>query len=56
MNRLRCDGYVDKLQLWLDGLPHFTGVDIPDGRMIIAPKLDAIEFAFGDAKYGGYSQ
>ncbi|MFQ3345785.1 MAG: phytoene dehydrogenase-like protein [Porticoccaceae bacterium] len=56
INRLRCDGYVAKLHLALDGLPQFTGVDIPNGRMIIAPKLDAIEFAFDDAKYGGYSQ
>ena len=56
INRLRCDGYVAKLHLALDGAPKFTGIEIPNGRMIIAPKLDAIEFAFDDAKYGQYSQ
>lgn len=52
IRRLRCDGYVAKLHLALDGLPAFEGLDNPDGRMIIAPDLDAIEFAFDDAKYG----
>ncbi|MDG1310950.1 MAG: NAD(P)/FAD-dependent oxidoreductase [Porticoccaceae bacterium] len=52
INRLRSDGYVAKLHLALDGLPHFNGIDIPDGRMIIAPKMDSIEFAFDNAKYG----
>jgi len=52
IRRLRCDGYVAKLHLALDGLPSFKGLDQPDGRMIIAPELDAIEFAFDDAKYG----
>lgn len=52
IRRLRCQGYVAKLHLALDGLPEFSGVAIPDARMIIAPDLDAIEFAFDDAKYG----
>ncbi len=52
IRRLRCNGYVAKLHLALDGLPSFRGLDRPDGRMIIAPELDAIEFAFDDAKYG----
>jgi phytoene dehydrogenase-like protein len=52
IRRLRCNGYVAKLHLALDGLPSFKGLDQPDGRMIIAPELDAIEFAFDDAKYG----
>ena len=56
INRLRCDGYVAKLHLALDGAPKFTGLKNPNGRMIIAPKLDAIEFAFDDAKYGEYSK
>jgi phytoene dehydrogenase-like protein len=56
IRRLRCDGYVAKLHLALDGLPNFTGLAKPDGRMIIAADMDAIEFAFDDAKYGGYSQ
>jgi phytoene dehydrogenase-like protein len=53
IRRLRCDGYVAKLHLALDGLPQFSGLERPDGRLIIAPELDAIEFAFDDAKYGG---
>ncbi|MCP5091216.1 MAG: NAD(P)/FAD-dependent oxidoreductase [Gammaproteobacteria bacterium] len=52
IRRLRCDGYVAKLHLALDGLPEFSGLDQADGRMIIAPDMDAIEFAFDDAKYG----
>jgi phytoene dehydrogenase-like protein len=52
IRRLRCNGYVAKLHLALDGLPPFNGLDQPNGRMIIAPELDAIEFAFDDAKYG----
>jgi len=55
IRRLRCDGLVGKLHIALDGLPEFTGLDSPDGRLLIAPDLDAIEFAFDDAKYGGFS-
>ena len=51
--RLRSNGYVAKLHLALDGVPKFAGVDRPDGRMIVAPKLDSLEFAYDDAKYGG---
>lgn len=56
IRRLRCDGYVGKLHLALNGLPEFTGVSRPDGRMIIAANMDAIEFAFDDAKYGDCSE
>jgi phytoene dehydrogenase-like protein len=56
IHRLRCEGYVAKLHLALKGLPSFTGLDSPNGRMIIAPSMDAIEFAFDDAKYGHCSQ
>jgi phytoene dehydrogenase-like protein len=52
IRRLRCDGYVAKLHLALNDLPEFEGLQRPDGRMIIAPDMDAIEFAFDDAKYG----
>ncbi len=52
IRRLRCDGYVAKLHLALDGSPQFDGLQQADGRMIIAPGLDAIEFAYDDAKYG----
>ena len=56
IRRLRCDGHVAKLHLALNGLPEFRGVEKPNGRMIIAPEMDAIEFAFDDAKYGECSQ
>lgn len=52
IRRLRCNGYVGKLHLALNGLPEFAGLAQTDGRMIIAPEMDAIEFAFDDAKYG----
>ena len=52
IRRLRCDGYVAKLHLALNGLPEFDDLQKPSDRMIIAPDLDAIEYAFDDAKYG----
>ncbi len=52
IRRLRCDGYVAKLNLALKGLPRFSGVERPDGRMILAPSMDSIEFAFDNAKHG----
>jgi len=56
IRRLRCDGYVAKLHLALSGAPKFAGLEQADGRMIIAPELDAIEFSFDDAKYGECSK
>ncbi|MGI9219417.1 MAG: phytoene desaturase family protein [Woeseiaceae bacterium] len=52
IGRLRCDGYVAKLHLALKDLPEFSGLPTPDGRLIMAPTMDAIEFAFDNAKYG----
>ena len=52
IRRLRCDGLVAKVHLALDDLPRFTGLDHPAGRIILAPSLDAIEFAFDGSKYG----
>jgi len=52
IRRLRCDGYVAKLHLALNGLPEFDGLQRPDGRMLIAPDMDTVEFAFDDAKHG----
>jgi phytoene dehydrogenase-like protein len=52
IQRLRCDGYVAKLHLALNDMPSFDGLEQAGGRMIIAPDMDAIEFAFDDAKYG----
>jgi len=56
IRRLRCDGYVAKLHLALSGLPEFTGLAEAGGRMIIAPDMDSIEFAYDEAKHGGCSQ
>lgn len=56
IRRLRCDGFVAKLHLALSDLPNFSGLDKPDGRLIIAPSMDSIEFAFDDAKYGDSSE
>jgi phytoene dehydrogenase-like protein len=56
IRRLRGDGYVAKLHLALKGLPEFTGLDNPDGRLMIAPDMDVIEFAYDDAKYGHCSK
>jgi phytoene dehydrogenase-like protein len=55
IRRLRCDGYVAKLHLALDDLPSFNNLENPNGRLIIAPSMDAIEFAYDDAKYGHFS-
>ena len=55
IRRLRCDGLVAKLHLALDGLPEFAGLGQVDGRLLVAPEMDAIEFAFDQAKYGGCS-
>jgi len=52
IRRLRCDGYVAKLHLALNSLPEFDGLKKPHGRMIVAPNMDAIEFAYDDSKYG----
>ena len=56
IRRLRCDGYVAKLHLALDDAPEFIGLEIANGRLIIAPSMDAIEFAYDDAKYGDFSR
>ncbi|MEM7359353.1 MAG: NAD(P)/FAD-dependent oxidoreductase [Pseudomonadota bacterium] len=52
IRRLRCDGLVGKLHLALSGLPDFPGLEQADGRMIVAPDMDAIEFAYDNSKYG----
>ena len=52
IRRLRCDGYVAKLHLALDGKPEFNGLADANGRLLMAPDMDAIEIAFDYAKYG----
>lgn len=56
IRRLRCDGYVAKLHLALKEAPTFYGLDGCDGRLIIAPNMDAIEFAFDHSKYGEFPE
>jgi phytoene dehydrogenase-like protein len=56
IRRLRCHGLVAKLHLALSDLPCFIGLERPAGRMIIAPDMDSVEFAFDDAKYGECSR
>ncbi|MBP6701013.1 MAG: NAD(P)/FAD-dependent oxidoreductase, partial [Halioglobus sp.] len=56
INRLRMDGQVAKLHLALDGLPEFTGLARPEGRLMLTPDMQFIENAFDAAKYGGYAR
>ncbi|MEP5566341.1 MAG: NAD(P)/FAD-dependent oxidoreductase [Halioglobus sp.] len=53
IKRLRTEGLVAKLHLALSDEPKFTNLERADKRLIIAPTMDCIEFAFDDAKYGG---
>jgi phytoene dehydrogenase-like protein len=55
INRLRNQGMVAKLHLALDALPRFTGLDTPEGRLMLTPSMQFIENAFDEAKYGGYA-
>lgn len=52
IRRIRDRGLVSKLHLALSDLPGFPGLERPDGRLILAPDLETIEWAFDDAKYG----
>ena len=52
IRRLRNRGYVARVHLALSGLPAFQSLDSPMGRLIIAPSMDSIEFAWDAAKYG----
>jgi phytoene dehydrogenase-like protein len=56
ISRLRSNGFVAKFHVALSELPDFTGLKDLDGRFIIAPDLDSIEFAYDDAKYGEASE
>ena len=56
IGRLRCNGLVAKLNIALDGAPNFDGLESASGRLLFAPSLDAIEFAFDASKYGEYSE
>lgn len=55
INRLRNHGFVAKLHLALNDLPSFTGLEKPDGRIMLTPSMKSIECAFDEAKYGGFA-
>jgi phytoene dehydrogenase-like protein len=61
MRNYRAQGTVAKMNLALDGLPSFTGVDAGDertklaGRIQIGPEIDYLERAFDASKYGEFS-
>lgn len=68
LRNFRANGVLAKVNLALDGLPHFTAVKdsngangIPNaaalsGRIHIAPEIDYIERAFDASKYGRFSE
>jgi phytoene dehydrogenase-like protein len=57
MRNYRANGTVAKINLALDGLPTFTGVDQSklSGRIQVGPEIDYLERAFDAAKYGEFS-
>jgi len=58
MRNYRAPGVVAKINLALDGLPSFKGVDDKtklSGRIHIGPEIDYLERAFDASKYGEFS-
>ncbi len=57
VRNIRMRGNAAKVNLALDGLPEFTGLDASDlkGRLVIAPDVNYVERAFNPAKYGEFS-
>lgn len=58
MRNYRAPGVVAKINLALDGLPEFRGVDEVaklSGRIHIGPEIDYLERAFDASKYGEFS-
>jgi phytoene dehydrogenase-like protein len=55
---IRAPGVVAKVTLVVDGLPAIGGVDDERlrGRIVVAPRLDELELAFNDSKYGRISE
>ncbi len=58
ISNLRLRGLAAKLNLALDGLPSFAGLQEAElgGRLVIAPGIDYLERAFNHSKYGEYSE
>jgi phytoene dehydrogenase-like protein len=58
MRNYRAPGVVGKINLALDGLPSFKGIDDNmklSGRIHIGPEIDYLERAFDASKYGDFS-
>lgn len=58
MRNYRAPGVVAKINLTLDGLPSFRGVDDNaklSGRIHVGPEIDYLERAFDASKYGEFS-
>lgn len=57
VGNIRMKGNVAKLNLALDRIPEFVGVEpaMFKGRLVIAPSADHVENAFDPAKYGAFS-
>jgi phytoene dehydrogenase-like protein len=57
VKNIRMKGDVAKLNLALDGVPEFAGLQEADlrGRLVIASSADHVERAFNPAKYGEFS-
>ena len=59
MRNYRAPGVVAKMNLALDGLPSFRGLDDAkklSGRIHIGPEIDYLERAFDASKYGEFSR
>jgi phytoene dehydrogenase-like protein len=58
VRNIRARGTVAKVDVALDGLPSFRGVDGAEagGRIHIGPGIDYLERAFDASKYGDYSE
>jgi phytoene dehydrogenase-like protein len=57
VRNIRMNGLAAKMNLALDGLPEFAGLDQAalGGRLVIAPDIGYVERAFDHAKYGEFS-
>jgi phytoene dehydrogenase-like protein len=57
VSQIRMRGNAAKFHLALTGLPEFTGLDESHlgGRLVIAPTVDHVEWAFNPSKYGRFS-
>lgn len=56
VQNIKLRGCVAKVNLALSGLPHFNGVPMLGGTVVISPSLNYLEKAYDAAKYGGLSE